>query len=91
MKLYINKQIVLFFILGIGIFPRLIIATDVIKISSPALLPLLVLKSPRATVTTYLHSMNNVKQGETKQIKKAVATFDLSEVNALVRQERGKI
>jgi len=61
-----------------------------IKTIEPPPLPLSALKNPRQTIATYLHAMNDFKRGQTKQIEKAIATFDLSEVNGLVRQERGK-
>lgn len=48
------------------------------------------LKSPRATMATFIHAMNDVKRGEVDQIEKAIATLDLDSVNQLVRQERGE-
>lgn len=47
------------------------------------------LASPRATMDTFLGAMNDIKRGEPERIADAVATLDLSEVNALVRAERG--
>ncbi len=47
------------------------------------------LASPRATMATFLHAMNDIKRGNPDKIEEAVATMDLSEVNLLVRKERG--
>ena len=48
------------------------------------------LKSPRATVGTFLTAMNDIKRGKPERIENAVATLDLSEVSQLVRAERGR-
>ena len=48
------------------------------------------LKSPRATMGTFLRAMNDIKRGEPGRIEDAVTTLDLSAVNALVRRERGE-
>jgi MscS family membrane protein len=47
------------------------------------------LGSPRATMGTFLQAMNDIKRGDPGQIDTALSTLDLSEVNPLVRQERG--
>jgi MscS family membrane protein len=46
--------------------------------------------SPRATMATFIHSMNDVKEGELEKINDAISTLDLESVNPLVRNERGK-
>lgn len=46
--------------------------------------------SPRATMETFLHAMNDIKRGETQRIDDAVTTLDLSDVSPLVRRERGR-
>jgi MscS family membrane protein len=48
------------------------------------------LSNPRATLGTFLHAMNDIKRGVPNRIQDAVATLDLSAVNALVRKERGE-
>ena len=48
------------------------------------------LKSPRATMKTFLGAMNDIKRGNSDEIKTAMTTLDLSEVNLLVRDERGR-
>ncbi|MEW8505631.1 MAG: mechanosensitive ion channel family protein [Candidatus Thiodiazotropha sp.] len=48
------------------------------------------LKSPRATMETFLHAMNDIKRGATTRIEAAISTLDLSEINPLVRRERGE-
>ncbi|MET0087368.1 MAG: mechanosensitive ion channel family protein [Sedimenticola sp.] len=48
------------------------------------------LKSPRATMETFLHAMNDIKRGKPERIGDAVKTLDLSGVNELVRAERGR-
>ena len=48
------------------------------------------LESPRATMGTFLHAMNDIKRGKPERIEDAVSTLDLSEVNPLVRRERGE-
>ena len=47
------------------------------------------LASPRATMDSFLGAMNDIKRGDPERITAAVDTLDLSEVNALVRGERG--
>ncbi|NNJ90342.1 MAG: mechanosensitive ion channel [Gammaproteobacteria bacterium] len=46
--------------------------------------------SPRATMATFIHSMNDVKDGELEKITDAISALDLESVNPLVRNERGK-
>ena len=48
------------------------------------------LKSPRATMETFISSMELVKGGDAEKLEEATATLDLSEVNPLVRKERAK-
>jgi len=48
------------------------------------------LESPRATMGTFLHAMNDIKRGKSERIEDAVSTLDLSGVNPLVRRERGE-
>ncbi|MEW8344153.1 MAG: mechanosensitive ion channel family protein [Candidatus Thiodiazotropha sp.] len=48
------------------------------------------LKSPRATMETFLHAMNDIKRGATDRIEAAISTLDLSEINPLVQRERGE-
>jgi len=47
------------------------------------------LSSPRATMETFLHAMNDIKRGDPARIEDAITTLDLSAVNKLVRRERG--
>lgn len=47
------------------------------------------LSSPRATMATFLHAMNDIKRGDPSRIEQALATLDLSAINPLVRAERG--
>ena len=48
------------------------------------------LKSARATMETFLSSMNDIKRGEVEKIDVAVTTMDLSSVNPLVLNERSE-
>lgn len=48
------------------------------------------LASPRATLGTFLGAMNDIKRGDAERIKDALSTLDLSEINPLVRKERGE-
>jgi MscS family membrane protein len=48
------------------------------------------LKSPRATIGTFLNAMNDIKRGEPDRIEDAITTLDLSDVSQLVRNERGR-
>jgi len=48
------------------------------------------LKSPRATMETFLRAMEATRAGDEDQIEQAIATLDLSAINALVRQEKGR-
>ena len=47
------------------------------------------LLSPRATMETFLGAMQALRSGEAEKIGQAIATLDLSEVNPLVRVEKG--
>ncbi|MET0123058.1 MAG: mechanosensitive ion channel domain-containing protein [Candidatus Thiodiazotropha sp. 6PLUC9] len=47
------------------------------------------LKSPRATMETFLHAMNDIKRGSPERIEAAISTLDLSSINSLVRKEQG--
>jgi len=47
------------------------------------------LSSPRATLATFLHAMNDIKRGKPERIDDAVTTLDLTGINTLVRRERG--
>ncbi len=47
------------------------------------------LASPRATMETFLHAMNDIKRGEPERIDAAISTLDLEGVNVLIRTERG--
>ncbi|WP_428633391.1 mechanosensitive ion channel family protein, partial [Sedimenticola sp.] len=46
--------------------------------------------SPRATMETFLHAMNDIKRGDPQRIDDAVTTLDLSDISPLVRRERGR-
>ncbi len=48
------------------------------------------LDSPLATVETFLHAMNDIKRGDPGRIDVAISTLDLSQINAIVREERGR-
>jgi len=47
------------------------------------------LRNPRATMTTFLQAMNDIKRGQAERIEEALTTLNLEEVNPLVRKERG--
>jgi MscS family membrane protein len=47
------------------------------------------LQSPRATMATFIHAMNDLKRGDSDAIKTALTTLDLSDINALVAKEHG--
>ncbi len=47
------------------------------------------LRSPRTVMASFLHAMNDIKRGKPERIDAALETLDLSQVNPLVRQERG--
>ena len=48
------------------------------------------LASPRKTFSTFLHSMNDIKRGRIERIEDAVKTLDLSNINPLIREEKGR-
>lgn len=48
------------------------------------------LTSPRATLATFLHAMNDIKRGQPERIDQAVSTLDLAAINPLIRNERGR-
>jgi len=48
------------------------------------------LSSPREAFTTFLHSMNDIKRGKPDRIDKATSTLDLSAINPLIREEKGR-
>lgn len=47
------------------------------------------LSSPRETLRNFLSAMNDIKRGDKARMSDAVSTLDLSEINPLVRRERG--
>ena len=47
------------------------------------------LQSPRATMETFIHGMNDIKRGEDDAIDVVLTTLDLSKINTLVVRERG--
>lgn len=47
------------------------------------------LRSPRATMETFLEAMNAVREGDDESMELAITTLDLSDVNPLVRTEKG--
>lgn len=47
------------------------------------------LESPRATMETFLNAMRGVRDGQDGAMALAVSTLDLSDVNALIRDEKG--
>ena len=49
------------------------------------------LQSPRATMKTFIHGMNDVKRGQSDAINPVLSTLDLSKINKLVSEERGKV
>lgn len=46
--------------------------------------------SPRATFRTFLNSMEAIKKGQPHLINKVLKTLDLSGINALIRQDKGR-
>ncbi|MEO1889357.1 MAG: mechanosensitive ion channel family protein [Cycloclasticus sp.] len=48
------------------------------------------LGSPRETFTTFLHSMNDIKRGQAERINDATRALDLSAINPLIREEKGR-
>ncbi|MGB0238058.1 MAG: mechanosensitive ion channel family protein [Cycloclasticus sp.] len=62
-------------------------STNEEPIVSPAALGL---SSPRETFATFLHSMNDIKRGQPGRINKATSTLDLSAINPLIREEKGR-
>jgi MscS family membrane protein len=48
------------------------------------------LSAPRETLRTFLGAMNDIKRGDSERIEDAIRTLDLSQVNPLVRRERGE-
>lgn len=48
------------------------------------------LRSPRATMETFLDAMRATLSGDADEIEAAISTLDLSEINPLVRPEKGR-
>jgi MscS family membrane protein len=48
------------------------------------------LKSPRATMETFLNAMHDTKHGSQESIETALTTLDLTGINVLVRKEQGR-
>ncbi|PCH85003.1 MAG: mechanosensitive ion channel protein MscS [Piscirickettsiaceae bacterium] len=48
------------------------------------------LSTARDTFTTFLHSMNDFKRGKAERINDATRTLDLSAINPLIREEKGR-
>ena len=86
------KHLLSLFILLVLLFSDTALGADQTAAAEPAPEPPPVpeaLRTPRATMATFLHSMNDIKRGKPDRIADAVQTLDLSEVNPLVRRERG--
>lgn len=47
------------------------------------------LSNPRETMKTFIDAMEAVSSGDDKKIQQAISTFDLREVNELIRKSRG--
>ena len=80
-------------ILLLLVFSPLLHAADKSSEQTPSTaaenLPLM-LSSPRATMTTFIHAMNDIKRGQVKRLDDAVSTLDLEAINPLVRREQGE-
>ena len=48
------------------------------------------LQSPRASMETFIHAMNDIKRGDAKAIDTALSSLNLSNINSLVKEERGR-
>jgi MscS family membrane protein len=46
--------------------------------------------SPQATMRTFLDAMKSANDGKSEQLGQAIATLDLSEINVLVREGKGR-
>jgi len=84
-----NKLFILFFLLLVSVFSFAEENGGESAAEAPKPVPESLI-SPRATMTTFIHSMNDVKEGELEKMKDAVSTLDLKSVNPLVRNERGE-
>ncbi len=78
--------LLMFFINGLAVAEEATSETAVVQDSPVSE----ALKSPRATMATFIHAMNDIKRGDVEKIEEAVSTLDLNSVNVLVRNERGK-
>lgn len=87
----VNRITALLILLGILLFAPWLSAQEG-KETPPAELPPVpeTLKSPRATIGTFLNAMNDIKRGEPERIEDAVTTLDISQVSTLVQHERGR-
>jgi MscS family membrane protein len=85
-----TSRLILAFLLLLSVFT--VAATESVKQTDTAANPPAVpktLQSPRATMATFLHAMNDIKRGKPERIEDALKALDLSEVSPLVRKERG--
>ena len=64
-------------------------ADPVLPVVEPAPIPETLI-SPRATMETFLGAMQATRDGDGEKIEQAISTLDLSEVNPLVRAEKGR-
>jgi MscS family membrane protein len=79
-------------LLSLLVLPAAVAASDPAKADATAPADIMVpegLASPRATMATFLSAMNDIKRGDPGRINDAIETLDLSDINALVRRERG--
>jgi len=84
-----KKLFILVFLLSLSVFSVAEENEDETAAEAPKPVPESLI-SPRATMTTFIHSMNDVKEGELDKMKDAISTLDLESVNPLVRNERGE-
>jgi len=47
------------------------------------------LHSPQATMTTFIHGLNDIKRGDASRITSVLSTLDLSAMSSVVRTEKG--
>ena len=52
--------------------------------------PVIAIHTPRQTMATFIHAMNDIKRGDQTKIEIAIQTLNLSNVNPIVRKERGR-
>jgi MscS family membrane protein len=88
-KLAVLVSAVLLMTNAFAIEPEINVASEPVAVEKSTRSVSTDIASPRATMRTFIHAMNDIRRGDKGKIEAALKTLDLSDINPLVRVERG--